>query len=280
MHHLILGYGYCGYYLAQELIKNKQQVTVVSRHVNLNYQLPSVVHQTQDIATTPLIWEEEDTCLYYLIPPPAQNATDTLLQNVLQQNPMLVKKVIYFGSSGVYGNQQGTVVDEEAECQLQNPRQLSRLNAETQWRTYCTQHAIDLILLRIGGIFGPNRIPMAAAQQNTPIIVPQQAPLINHIYVRDLAHIASLLAQINTGSQLLNIADGTPRPMGTLQSSIAQKLDLTTYYQSWEDAWSSASLMKKEFLQGSKRLNINRLRNLLPSSFCFTPLERAIEESI
>lgn len=71
MHHLILGYGYCGYYLAQELLKNKQQVTVVSRHLNPQFRLPQIRHILHDLMH-PIHWIEPDTILYYLIPPPAQ----------------------------------------------------------------------------------------------------------------------------------------------------------------------------------------------------------------
>lgn len=279
MQHLILGYGYCGYFLAQELIKNGQQVTVVSRHQQQEYSLP-VTHIQQDI-THPLPLLEKDTCIYYLIPPPADGDSDKLVQQFLQHNSNTFKKVIYFGSSGVYGAHQGALVDEEDECRIQHSRQLRRLDAEQQWHTYCTQNNIALTLLRIGGIFGPNRLPITAAQQQQPLIYRQFAPLINHIYVRDLARIAFILANSNDNYRLLNVADGRPLAMGTVQSRIAKMLKIPPApYQSWEDAWSTASPMKKEFLHGSKKLNINRLLAQLPASFAFTPLDTALKDSL
>jgi len=115
MHHLILGYGYCAYFLAQELIKQGQtQITALSRNNNLDYYLPQVKHQIQDV-TEAFSWPEEETTLYYLIPPPAQAERDTLLETVLK-NPIKAKKVVYFGSSSVYGNHKGQLVNEESDC--------------------------------------------------------------------------------------------------------------------------------------------------------------------
>ncbi len=280
MHHLILGYGYCGYFLAQELIKQgEEEITVLSRHANKEYFLPQVMHQIQD-STQAFSWTKEDTTLYYLIPPPAQEEKDTLLEQVLK-NPIKVKKVVYFGSSGVYGNHQGQLVNEEALCSMQHPRQLSRLDAEQQWIEYSQHHNTELSLLRIGGIFGPQRLPIEAAKKQTALIEPQQAPLINYIYVRDLARIASLLPRIERPYQLWNIADGCPQTMGTLQLLVAKQLNLPPApYESWDLAWQKASAMKKEFMASSKCLDIHRLRSHLPPSFSFTPLEEAIQQSL
>jgi nucleoside-diphosphate-sugar epimerase len=281
MSHLILGYGYCGYYLAQELLRHHQQVTSVSRQLNKTYQLPQVVHREQDIRNSLSGATTKETYLYYLIPPPPNHDTDVLLEQFIEKNPLNVKKVIYFSSSGVYGNQQGHLVNEDTTCRIQHSRQLSRLDAEHQWINYCKNRDIDILILRVGGIFGPNRLPIEAAHQQIALIEPSQAPLINHIYVRDLARIATLLAGAQTAEQIFNVADGNPQPMGTLQQLVAQILNYSpAYYESWNSAFEKASPMKKEFLLGSKRLNINRLKANLPEIFTFTPIEKAVKKSL
>lgn len=279
MHHLILGYGYCGYYLAQELIKQGQQVTAVSRHLNQEYALPDLKHLVHDL-NLPLKWTTPDTIIYYLIPPPSQGDTDTLLKQFLS-HPLKAKKVIYLGTSGVYGDHQGSWINEDATCHIAHPRQMRRLDAEQQWLRYCSQHAIEPILLRVAGIYGPNRLAVEAAQARVPLIEKEKAPYINHIYIKDLARIAYLLGQASATYSLYNIADGAPQPMGTLQQQIATLLNITPApYESWDDAWDRASPMKREFMTGSKRLNIDRLKHTLDSSFLLTPIHEAIRDSL
>jgi len=144
---------------------------------------------------------------------------------------------------------------------------------------YSKENNSDLILLRIAGIFGPKRLPIEAAQKQTALINPLEAPLVNHIYVRDLISVALLLAKLKSPHKVWNIANGCPQLMGSLQLLVAGQTGLPAApNESWAEAWQKASAMKKEFMSGSKRLDINRLLTHLPS-FRFTSMEEAIQQS-
>lgn len=92
MHHLILGYGYCGYYLAQELLGHHQQVTVVSRQLKKELELSKIQHISHDLEY-PFHWNEPDSIIYYLIPPSSQGTCDTFLQRFLNQSSLNAKKL-------------------------------------------------------------------------------------------------------------------------------------------------------------------------------------------
>ena len=280
MHHLILGYGYCGYYLAQELLKQNHQVTAVSRHLNPQWELPQLKHIPHDL-NQPFNWPEPETIVYYLIPPPSDGENDSFLKQLLSHSVIKAKKVIYFGSSAVYGNHQGAWVNEQSTCLVTNSRQLRRLDAEQQWLTYCSKNNIEPIVLRVAGIYGPHRLPIEAAKAQTPIVEKESAPYTNHIYVKDLATITILLAQTPTTQTLYNIADGNPQPMGTLQQLVAKALGITQApSESWTQAWERASPMKREFMQGSKRLNIESLKQSLGPALSLSSLNDAISQSL
>ncbi|CZG70970.1 SDR family oxidoreductase [Legionella pneumophila serogroup 1] len=280
MHHLILGYGYCGYYLAQELLGHHQQVTVVSRQLKKELELSKLQHISHDLEY-PFHWSEPDSIIYYLIPPPSQGTCDTFLQQFLNQSSLNAKKIIYFGSSGVYGNHQGAWIDELSACIIDSPRQQRRLDAEQQWLAYCQQHNKELSLLRIAGIYGPNRIPVDAAKSKIPIIKPTEAPFTNHIFVKDLALIAYLLGQKQTTSAVYNVADGNPTHMGELQQTVANALGIeSASYESFEQAWEKASPMKREFMRASKRLKIDMLKAALGEDIQFTSLYDAVKQSL
>ncbi|CEK09972.1 SDR family oxidoreductase [Legionella hackeliae] len=279
MKHLILGYGYCGYYLARHLLNQQQSVTAISRHLDSAYALEGLAHISHDIAT-PFIWEDADTIIYYLIPPAGDNDHDLGLQKFLTHSHLQASQVIYFGSSGVYGDHQGAWVDELSVCHITSKRQQRRLDAENQWVTFCQKHHIPLTLLRIAGIYGPHRLPLQAAREQIPIINPQVSPYTNHIYVENLAEISVALTQIKS-SGIYNIADGNPTTFGVLQQLVAQLLELAPpSLETFEQAWERASPMKKEFLSASKRLSIQSLKTKLQSSLHLTPLADAVKLSL
>ncbi len=276
MHHLILGYGYCGYYLAQELLNLGEKVTVVSRHSDSRYVLPGLTHVVHDL-NTPFSWNIPDTVVYYLIPPPSDGEHDLTLQNLLQHNAIQAQKIVYFGSSGVYGNHQGKWVTEDSHCHVDTARQKRRLCAESQWLTYSKAHQIDCILLRISGIYGPHRVPITAALARTSILRPEDAPWINHIFVRDLVKIALDLVKTPQTNTLFNVSDGCPEPMGALQNHLARLLGVEPAPQKpWKEIWAAASPMKQEFMTHSKRLDIQRLKQTL-FDLEFTPIVEALK---
>jgi len=119
MHHLILGYGYCGYYLAKELLNQGQSVTAVSRHLDKKLKLSQLNHIAYDL-NQGFQWMKPDSIIYYLIPPPSQGIEDVILRNFLTHSSIKAKKIIYFGSSAVYGNHHGEWVDEESSCLIEN----------------------------------------------------------------------------------------------------------------------------------------------------------------
>ncbi|KTD08722.1 NAD(P)-dependent oxidoreductase [Legionella jamestowniensis] len=280
MQHLIIGYGYSGYHLAQYLLKRKESVTAISRHLDSAYRLEGLNHIVHDIEE-PLQWKAKETIIYYLIPPGGSNDQDFGLKQFLNHSQLSASCVIYFGSSGVYGNHAGAWVDESSSCHVQNARQQRRLDAEAQWQTYCQHNHIPLVILRIAGIYGVNRLPLEAAMEGTPVINPEQAPYTNHIYIDDLVKISHALVQTKSAFSLYNIADGQPTPIGTLQQMIAQTLGLgPAGYESFEQAWERASPMKKEFLSASKRLSIQALKTRLKSTLHLTPLAEAVTLSL
>lgn len=280
MKHLILGYGYCGYYLAQELLNRQQEVIAVSRNLKQEFMHPELNHITHDLNHT-FIWDDADTTIYYLIPPSSQGNHDIFLKQFLHHSRIKARKIIYFGSSGVYGNHNGEWVNEDSSCIIDSPRQLRRLDAEQQWQNYCRQHRIEFISLRIAGIIGPGRIGLDAARNQTPLIEKTEAPLTNHIYVKDLCSIAVLIAESSIIHPVINVANGNPLPMGTLQEETAKISGLKKAPRiSWSEAWESASPMKREFMNNSKKINIGLLKKVLGNNLVLTSITDAIKYSL
>lgn len=280
MKHLILGYGYCGYYLARELLKQKQSVTAIARTRKEAFDWPGLALIEQDIHQS-INLDLSDTVLYYLIPPQAEGQQDVLLRTFLSHLHSKPAKVIYFGSSAVYGDHQGRWVDEQSPCHIKFDRQRRRLDAEQQWQQYGQQQQIPLILLRIAGIYGPGRLPLKAIKEEKPVLNPKQAPLSNHIFVKDLAGIAAQLALSDQSSAIFNVSDGQPKPMGSIQLELCRCLNYPIPpLLDVEQMLEQASPMMREFLDSSKSLRIKALQTTLANTLKLTPMKEAIVESL
>ena len=68
--------------------------------------------------------------------------------------------MIYLSTVGVYGDRNGEVVTEATPVGPQTARSKRRVAAEEQWRAACSH----LEILRLPGIYGPFRGPLAKAR--------------------------------------------------------------------------------------------------------------------
>jgi nucleoside-diphosphate-sugar epimerase len=250
MEHVFFGFGYCAQYLAKHL----QTGIAISRNPHLD-----IAHIQADVAV-PGLQLPDSYVMYYFIPPKPGHDEDILLKNCLVHLPKPPQKIIYIGSSGIYGHHQGQWVNENSPCYIRSHRQALRQSSEHILTAYAKEHHLPCALLRVAGIYGPDRLP----ETNAPIISPEQAPLMNHIFIEDLAIILKILGTSVTFDGVLNIADGDPKPMGYLQQQVAIKYQRPLPEQiDFQTAWDLASDMKKEFMSQNKQLSIEVLLQLL-----------------
>jgi nucleoside-diphosphate-sugar epimerase len=279
MNILILGYGYCGFYLAKELLTDNTDITTVSRTAKDSLHIDGVKHLTGNLESNLSLNQSYDL-IFYLAPPLREGIKDMRLRTCLKSNNFKTTKWIYFGSTGVYGNHQGDWVSESSECHIQFDRQARRLDAESALADYSKTKKSNLLVLRLAGIYGPNRLPLDAVKLKTPIINPTEAPWSNLIYVKDLAKISSQLAQTVSQNECFNIADGLPCKMGTLQEKLSKLInkDIPSYLP-LNEVLKTASPMKKEFLLSSKRISIDKLKTQI-QALKLTDLDQAIKKSL
>ncbi len=278
MKHLIVGYGYCGKFLAQELKHQGQEVLCWSRSI------PSengFAHQQIDISSDDFVIPQACETLYYLIPPPRAGKTDTLLARFLSKLNHLPKNFIYFGSSGVYGDHNGNWVNETTKLNLIHDRQYRRQHAENQLQQFSQDRDINISCLRIAGIYGPDRFPLQKIKDDKPIVNQQEAPYSNCIYVEDLVNTAWLLSHQSNGFEIFNVSDNHPNRMGYLQYKLAEIMGTKSPKEvSLQAYYDAATTMGKEFLSSSKKLNSDKIIQLLKSELNITNLELGLKKSI
>ncbi|RCL00737.1 MAG: Nucleoside-diphosphate-sugar epimerase [Candidatus Tokpelaia sp. JSC189] len=162
--------------------------------VNLNTSLTSALEKT--------------THLIISIPPTAKEDIVLALSDLRNRVPAL-QWIGYLSTVGVYGNHDGRWINEAAPCQTTLPRNRKRIEAEKAWQRFARQHNIPLAILRLAGIYGPDRNAFVKLQQSKAHRIIKPGQVFNRIHVVDIAGAIKHLAD-NKHCGIFNICDNEP----------------------------------------------------------------------
>lgn len=180
------------------------------------------------------------------------------LRRALDALPDTVERVIYISSTGVYGQNDGSVVDEESPTEPTRTGGQVVLEAERE----LMQHPLGqrAIILRLAGIYGPGRLPrLDAIRAGEPLVTPRDG-FLNLIHVEDAARIVLLAEQFAAQPRMYLVSDGHPVKRRTFYEEISRRLGLKkpAFIEPTPDAPTSPRA------ESSKRLDLRRLLTELP----------------
>jgi len=165
-----------------------------------------------------------NTVLYHFAPPPTTGITDPRLMALLyavQSPDRLPSKIILISTSAVYGDCQGQWIDESAKVEPSTDRGKRRLHAEQTLINWSQHTHVPYVILRVPGIYGPNRLPIERIKSGAPILKETQSPFTNRIHADDLAAICVAAAEKSPANSLYNVSDGHPGTMSQYFKTIA-----------------------------------------------------------
>lgn len=257
---LIVGCGDVGLRVARRLLAEHCHVTGVVRSDASARFLQTVsvearIHDLDTIADTAAAdW------VFYFAPPPTQGVTDPRLRRWLSGLTQAPQRLVYISTSGVYGDCGGRWIDETEPLKPQSDRARRRLDAETALR----ESGLDVVTLRVPGIYGPGRLPVERLQKNLPVIRPQESPYTNRIHSEDLATVAVQAARHGAAGAAYNVSDGHPTTMADYFTRCSQQLGLPPPPQvSAEEAKQVFTPAMWSFMEESKRLVVTRMHTEL-----------------
>jgi nucleoside-diphosphate-sugar epimerase len=123
-------------------------------------------------------------------------------------SPSAAPRIIYVSTTGVYGQNDGRWVDERAACEPATEGGRAHLAAEELLRS--SPLGKSAIILRMAGIYGPQRIPrrddLAAGR---PISAPREG-YVNLIHVDDAADAVVAADAYASPPRTYQVSDGHP----------------------------------------------------------------------
>ena len=226
---LIVGCGYVGQHLAAELAPEAKITGLVrsshtARQLSLQCIDPLIRDLDQPLSTPSIDWQQ----IYYFAPPPKQGQQDTRMAHFLRALDTREQKMrlVYLGTTGVYGDCNGDWVDEHQPVHPTVDRALRRLDAEQQLHQWRTTTSNEVIMLRVAGIYGPDKLPLARLRQGKPMIAAAHAPWTNRIHVDDLVQTCIAAMERGRDGEIYNVSDGQPGNMADYFNQVADATGL------------------------------------------------------
>ncbi len=203
--------------------------------------------------------------VYYFAPPPASGVRDTRMSAFLAAvAPRPPRRIVYISTTGVYGDCHGEWVDETRAPNPTAGRARRRLDAEEQLRAFGARSGCEAVILRVPGIYGPDRLPVERLRKNLPLLREDEALWSNRVHADDL--VAACLAAMERGraGAVYNVSDGHPSTMTDYFRCVADALGLPRPPEvSRSDADERIDAGMLSYLAESKRIDNRRMREEL-----------------
>lgn len=273
---LIVGCGDIGLRIAARHLAANDQVTGVVRSHEAAARLASV-------GLRPLLQDLDNhwrppaaDAIYWCAPPPSHGRDDPRLAQALETLAVPALGLLYISTTGVYGDCQGRWIDEAEPLKPQSERGQRRLAAELHLRAWAARTAARTVTLRVPGIYGRGRLPLARLKSGAPVLRPEQSPFTNRIHADDLADAAVVALREGLAGGAYNVSDGAPTTMTDYFVQCASLLGLPLPPQvdlaAAREQFSPALL---SFIEESKRIDPARLKAL-----GFTPRFASLAEGL
>ena len=209
------------------------------------------------------------THLIHLAPPPAEGEGDARTQALLRALARRTAPLalVYGSTSGVYGDCGGALIDETRALNPQTARARRRVAAEQQVRAFGRAAGVRAGILRIPGIYAPDRpggTPRERLLRGTPVLAAGDDVYSNHIHADDLARAVVAALWRGRPQRVLHASDDSELKMGDYFDLAADLYGLPRPPRlPRAQAGDALSPLQLSFMSESRRLRNGRLKREL-----------------
>ena len=217
----------------------------------------------------------------YLVPPGRHSSSDPRLAAFLKALPVRPAALVYLGTSGVYGDCQGALVDEATPVNPQTERASRRLAAERMVKEWCTDKGARWTIVRAPGIYGPGRLSLTRLKLGEPVLAEADANPGNRIHVEDLAAAILCCFRRAADGRIYNVSDGDYRSGTAFLKRVSEIAGLPPPVTiGREEAKATMSAQRWSFLSESRRLDGSRIQRELGFELRYAEVDEGIRAGL
>lgn len=205
----------------------------------------------------------------HLAPPSDAGHTDPRTQALMRVLRLRSRpdSLVYGSTSGVYGDLQGGVATEAIAVNPYTARAKRRIDAEYQVRHFGRATGVPSTILRIPGIYAPNRAggtPRERLLRGTPMLCADDDVYTNHIHADDLARACVAALWHGAPQRIYNTNDDTCLKMADYFELAADLYGLPRPERlTRAEAQKRLPLALLSFMSESRRMDNTRLKQEL-----------------
>lgn len=168
----------------------------------------------------------------HLAPPAGSGSVDIRTRNLIAalaprgRGAMLPQRLVYLSTSGVYGDCAGEWVEETRQPKPQTERARRRLDAEQALGEWGERNKVEIVILRVPGIYASDRLPLDRLVRGTPALAAAEDVYTNHIHADDLAAIVVAALEVKQARGIYNVSDDSSMKMGEFFDLVADRVGL------------------------------------------------------
>lgn len=188
--------------------------------------------------------------------------------------------LVYGSTSGVYGDCQGDFAIETRATHADTPRAKRRIDAENSVRFFGKASGVRSSILRIPGIYAPDRVggtPHARLRKGTAVLQANDDVYTNHIHADDLARACIAALWRAKPQRIYNVNDDTCLKMGDYFDLAADHYGLPRPPRvPRSSATQHLPLMLLSFMSESRRMNNTRMKRELRLKLVYPTVESGL----
>jgi nucleoside-diphosphate-sugar epimerase len=200
-------------------------------------------------------------------PPAETGVRDERTRNLiaaLSGAAMVPRRIVYLSTSGVYGDCGGAYVDESRPVAPQSDRARRRADAEAALGEWSRERGVEIVCLRVPGIYAADRLPLERLRKRTPVLRAEDDGYTSHIHADDLAAICVRALERDAPAGVYNAADDSELKMGDWFDLVADRHGLPRPPRiARADAERLIPPALLSFMRESRRLVNRRLKDAL-----------------
>ena len=259
-----LGYGYLARFVFQRIcFLGIKGIGVTSKHINHNGFTNITLDNREKIKEV----FAYSTHLLITAPPDDNGCSifNKFSNQILNTN---IRSLIYISSTGVYGNHNGGWVDENSPLNTKSQIDKIRVKAEKQWQTFCKKNNLNLNIVRISGIYGPDRI-IKLNEKKLDIIV-KKNHYFSRIHILDASRLISKIILHNYNNEVWNLSDDFPSSRETFLLEVKKIKKIKNYSTiSFKEYEKNISERAKKFWLNNKRVSNYKIKKYFEYRFIF-----------